>query len=316
MYKGRCVIREEYRPPRKQRRHEESPEQDPGHDAACPPLPSIALSLLQSLSTPSSSASPALLTTTANSEAQDTQASTDNTRDSSPVENPYDTGNQSAAAGEAAGGFESAGGGGADSDALARTGDAPLARPTPIRPTAARLPPSTVVLGELGRPTAFSVRPPAPAPSTPARGTGTWPSGATAGGATDSETVGGPGAGRRADNDGARRHVASTSARGAGATDSDAVGGLGAAAAGNSPTGRRAESDGAGAVAGWLAGLGLGRYAEALLGAGWDCTEVGVARGLPQRATARRFVFRKPPVEGVTVLLPSQCGRETPRPGA
>ena len=61
---------------------------------------------------------------------------------------------------------------------------------------------------------------------------------------------------------------------------------------------------------------GPGPVRGALLGAGWDCAEVGAARGLPQRATARSFVFRKPPVEGVTVLLPSQCGRETPRPGA
>ena len=190
-----------------------------------------------------------------------------------------DGGNQSAAAGEAAGGFEGAGGVRADSDALAGAGDAPLARPTPIRPAAARLPPSRVVLGELGRPTAFSVRPPVPASSTPARGAGTRPSGATAGGATDSDAVRGPCA----------------------------------AAAGNSPTGRRAENDGAGPVAGWLAGLGLRRYAEALLGAGWDCAEVGAARALPPRATARRSVFHKPAAEGATILLPSHCGRETPR---
>ena len=132
-----------------------------------------------------------------------------------------DGGKQSAAAEEAASGF--AGGGGADSDALAGTGDAPLARPTPIRPTAARLPPSKVVLSELGRPTAFFVRLPVPAPSTLARGAGTRRSGATAGGATDSDAVGGPG---------------------------------------EAAAGRRAENDGAGAVAGWLAGLGLGRYAE------------------------------------------------------
>ena len=121
----------------------------------------------------------------------------------------------------------------------------------PIRPAAARLPPSKVVLCELGRPTAFSARPPVPAPSTPARGAGTRPSGATA-----------PAAG--------------------GARDSDAVGGPCAADAGYTPTGRRAENDGAGAVAGWLAGLGLGRYTEALLGAGWDCAEVGAARAPPQ----------------------------------
>ena len=186
-----------------------------------------------------------------------------------------DGGNQSAAPGEAAGRFECAGCGGADSDALAGAVDAPLARPTPIRPATARL--STVILGELVRPTAFSIRPPVRAPtppSTPARGAGMRPSGATAGGATDS----------------------------------DAVGGRGAAAEGNSLTGRRAENDGAGAVAGWLAGLGLGRYAEALLAAGWDCAEVGAARALPQRAAARCSFFRKPLVEGANVLLPSQCG--------
>ena len=138
-----------------------------------------------------------------------------------------DGGNQSAAAGEAAGGFACGGGGGADSDALAEAGDAPLARSTPIRPAAARLPPSTVVLSELGRRTAFSVRPPVPAPEP------------------------------------------------------------GAAALGNYPTGPLAENDGAGAVAGWLAGLGLGRYAEALLGAGWDCAEVRAAR-------ANAATFRAP----------------------
>ena len=194
-----------------------------------------------------------------------------------------DGGNQSAAAGEAAGEFGGAGAGGADSDALAGAGIAPIARPTPIRPTAARLPPSTVVLGELGRPTAFSVLPPVPAPSTPARGAGlgTQPSGATAGGATDS----------------------------------DALGESCAAATGNYLTSRRAEMNGAGTVTGWLVRLGLGRYAEALLGAGWDCAEVGAARALPPHAAARRAVFRKPPVEGATVLLPSLCGRATPRPG-
>ena len=117
-------------------------------------------------------------------------------------------------------------------------------------------------------------------------------------------------------------------ARAGGATDSDAVGGPGAAAAGKSPTGRRAESDGAGAVAGWLAGLGLGTYAEALLGAGWDCAEVGAARALPPRAAARRSVSRKaaigrrrcpppvaPSVRGSSCPLSAVEGRPRPGPG-
>ena len=115
----------------------------------------------------------------------------------------------------------------AHSDALAGAGNALFPHPTPILPAAAHLPPSTVVLSELGRRTAFSVRPPVPAPEP------------------------------------------------------------GAAALGNYPTGPLAENDGAGAVAGWLAGLGLGRYAEALLGAGWDCAEVRAAR-------ANAATFRAP----------------------
>ena len=103
-----------------------------------------------------------------------------------------------------------------------------------------------------------------PAPSTLARGAGMRRSGATAGGATDSNTIGGPSA---------------------------------------AAAGRRAENDGAGAVAGWLAGLGLGRYAVALLGAGWDCSEVG---GCGHRAAAacRRAPLRIPQTAGGRCYCP------------
>ena len=149
-----------------------------------------------------------------------------------------------------------------DSDTLTGEGHAPLPRPTPIRPAAgaASLRLNKAVLAELGRPTAFSARPPVPAPNISTFGEIMLPGEATAGGATAPDALEGPGFA--------------------------AIG-----AAEDARMGRRAEDDGAATVVGWLTGMGLGRYAEALLGAGWDCAEVGTARMPPPRSAARRSVF-------------------------